>query len=26
LWLFPHRGEPVKECPKYILSTYLHYK
>lgn len=26
LWLFPHRGEPVIECPKYILSTYLHYK
>jgi len=26
LWLFPHRGEPVAECPKYILSTYLHYK
>jgi hypothetical protein len=26
LWLFPHRGEPVNECPKYILSTYLHYK
>ena len=26
LWLFPHRGEPVLECPKYILSTYLHYR
>jgi len=26
LWMFPHRGEPVVECPKYILSTYLHYK
>jgi len=26
LWMFPHRGEPVIECPKYILSTYLHYK
>jgi len=26
LWLFPHRGEPVVESPKYILSTYLHYR
>ena len=26
LWMFPHRGDPVIECPKYILSTYLHYK
>ena len=26
LWLFPHRGEPPVDEPKYILSTYLHYK
>lgn len=26
VWLFPHKGhEPVK-VPKYILTTYLHYK
>jgi|TARA_Y100000033_G_scaffold46507_1_gene51043 hypothetical protein len=25
LWMFPHRGEPVTESSKYILSTYLHY-
>jgi hypothetical protein len=26
LWMFPHRGEPPVSNPKYILSTYLHYK
>jgi hypothetical protein len=26
LWMFPHRGEPPISNPKYILSTYLHYK
>lgn len=26
LWLFPHRGEPPISGPKYLLSTYLHYK
>jgi len=25
LWMYPHRGEPPISCPKYILSTYLHY-
>lgn len=26
LWLFPHRGMPPISGPKYLLSTYLHYK
>jgi hypothetical protein len=26
LWMFPHRGEPPVSGPKYIMSTYLHYK
>lgn len=26
LWMFPHRGEPPISDPKYILTTYLHYK
>jgi len=26
LWMFPHRGEPPISEPKYIMSTYLHYK
>jgi prolyl 4-hydroxylase len=26
LWMFPHKGEPVISGPKYIISTYLHYK
>jgi len=26
LWMFPHKGEPVISGPKYIMSTYLHYK
>lgn len=26
LWMFPHRGEPPMSGPKYILTTYLHYK
>jgi len=26
LWMFPHRGEAPISNPKYILSTYLHYK
>lgn len=26
LWMFPHRGEPPVSGPKYLLSTYLHYK
>ena len=26
LWMFPHRGEAPDDDPKYILSTYLHYK
>jgi hypothetical protein len=26
LWMFPHRGNCPKSNPKYILSTYLHYK
>lgn len=26
LWMFPHRGEPPISGPKYILTTYLHYK
>lgn len=26
LWMFPHKGNPPKSCPKYLLSTYLHYK
>ena len=26
LWMYPHRGEPPLSNPKYIMSTYLHYK
>ena len=26
LWMFPHKGEPPISGPKYIMSTYLHYK
>jgi len=26
LWMFPHKGEPPMSGPKYILTTYLHYK
>lgn len=26
LWMFPHKGEPPMNGPKYILTTYLHYK
>jgi prolyl 4-hydroxylase len=26
LWMFPHKGEPPLSGPKYLLSTYLHYK
>jgi hypothetical protein len=26
LWMFPHRGNPPISEPKYLLSTYLHYK
>jgi len=26
LWMYPHRGEPPISNPKYIMSTYLHYK
>ena len=26
LWMYPHRGEAPISNPKYILSTYLHYK
>jgi prolyl 4-hydroxylase len=26
LWMFPHKGEPPISGPKYLLSTYLHYK
>lgn len=26
LWMFPHKGEPPISNPKYILTTYLHYK
>lgn len=26
MWMFPHRGEPAISNPKYILTTYLHYK
>ena len=26
LWLFPHKGNPPISGPKYLLSTYLHYK
>ena len=26
LWMFPHKGEPPISGPKYILTTYLHYK
>jgi hypothetical protein len=26
LWMFPYREEPPVETPKYILTTYLHYK
>jgi len=26
VWLFPHRGEKPISGPKYLLSTYLHYK
>jgi hypothetical protein len=26
LWMYPHRGEPPVSNPKYIMSTYLHYK
>lgn len=25
-WLFPHKEDPPIEEPKYILTTYLHYK
>lgn len=26
LWMFPHKGNPPISEPKYLLSTYLHYK
>jgi hypothetical protein len=26
MWTFPHRGKKPISNPKYILSTYLHYK
>lgn len=26
LWMFPHKGNPPLYKPKYILTTYLHYK
>ena len=26
LWTYPHRGDPPVSSPKYIISTYLHYK
>jgi hypothetical protein len=26
LWLYPHKGEPPISGPKYIMSSYLHYK
>jgi hypothetical protein len=26
LWMFPHSGEPPISGPKYIMSTYLHYR
>ena len=26
LWMYPHRGEIPISNPKYLLSTYLHYK
>ena len=26
LWMYPHRGDPPISNPKYIMSTYLHYK
>lgn len=26
LWMFPHKGNPPISNPKYLLSTYLHYK
>jgi hypothetical protein len=26
LWMFPHKGEKPISGPKYLLSTYLHYK
>lgn len=26
MWMFPHRGKKPISNPKYILSTYLHYK
>jgi len=26
MWMFPHNGKPPISGPKYILSTYLHYK
>jgi hypothetical protein len=26
LWMFPHRGNEPVSGPKYLLSTYLHYK
>lgn len=25
-WMYPHRGDPPVSNPKYILTTYLHYK
>ena len=24
-WEYPHSGLPPSDCPKYILSTYIHY-
>jgi hypothetical protein len=26
LWMYPHRGEPPVNNPKYIMTAYLHYK
>lgn len=26
LWMFPYREEPSVDVPKYVLTTYLHYK
>ena len=26
MWMFPHNGKPPVSEPKYIMSTYLHYK